>query len=68
MRERQRFAVLRVLQSPLNPRQWCLELECGHDSWVMSASRPRRRFDHCYRCEEKKRRAAIAASEARSPA
>jgi len=48
-----RQRVKRVTQSPLNPQRWCLELECGHDEWVTSKTRPKRAKAECSTCFEK---------------
>ena len=45
MTERQR--VVRTDQSPVNPKQWCLTLACGHDVWVTSKARPKRKTEEC---------------------
>ncbi len=39
--------VLRVTQSPMNPKQWCLDLNCGHEVWVTAKSRPSRKTMKC---------------------
>jgi hypothetical protein len=43
-------AVSNVKQSPLNPLQWNLTLSCGHDLWVTSKGKPRRRKARCPKC------------------
>jgi hypothetical protein len=43
--------VTRVTRSPLNPQQWSLDLDCGHEVWVTSRRRPRRLTELCERCE-----------------
>jgi len=43
--------VMRVDCSPLNPKQWCLTLECGHEMWVTSKRRPTRRKVVCVECK-----------------
>ncbi len=45
-----RSAVLRVDQSPMNPRRWCLELSCGHEEWVTATKRPTKRYVKCGKC------------------
>jgi len=42
--------VLRAFRSPLNPQRWCLTLECGHEVWVTSKSRPKRQTAKCENC------------------
>ena len=42
--------VIHVKQSPLNKLQWCLGLRCGHDAWVTSKSRPKRKTARCSKC------------------
>lgn len=39
-----------VKQSPMNPLRWCLQLDCGHDEWVTSNSRPARKTQRCSKC------------------
>lgn len=46
--------VKRVDQSPLNPLRWSLELECGHDVWVTSKTKPSRKTQYCATCVEMK--------------
>lgn len=46
----QEMTVQRVTQSPLNPKQWCLDLQCGHHVWVTSKSRPQRMKATCTTC------------------
>jgi hypothetical protein len=43
-------AVTRVDRSPLNRRQWCLEMACGHEVWVTSTAKPSRKVARCERC------------------
>jgi hypothetical protein len=45
--------VRRVVQSPMNPRQWCLELACGHDVWVTAGRKPKAKTNHCPICAKK---------------
>lgn len=33
--------VLRVTQSPMNPKRWCFDLACGHEKWVTASCRPK---------------------------
>jgi len=51
--------VLRVTRSPLNPKRWVLDLECGHELWVTRIRRPCATRVHCEECEpdERNRRA-----------
>jgi hypothetical protein len=42
-----RVEVVRVDQSPMNPKEWCLELSCGHEVWITAASRPIRKHATC---------------------
>ena len=42
--------VLKVTQSPMNPKRWCLDLECGHEQWVTSNKKPTRKTISCDRC------------------
>lgn len=44
-------AVLRVTQSPLNKQQWSLDLECGHEQWITSATKPNKKTMHCRTCD-----------------
>lgn len=39
--------VLRIVQSPMNPQRWCLELDCGHEEWVTAKARPKRTYTNC---------------------
>lgn len=39
--------VLRVTQSPMNPKQWCVDLNCGHEVWVTCGRRPTRKTMKC---------------------
>lgn len=32
-------AVVGAVRSPMNPRQWCLGLACGHDVWWTARGR-----------------------------
>ena len=43
-------AVTRVDRSPMNPIRWCLTLECGHEEWINSKSKPKRQLQGCTRC------------------
>ena len=42
--------VMRADQSPMNPTRWCLGLDCGHEEWVYSLSRPTRTTEYCDKC------------------
>lgn len=44
------MAVLRVDRSPMNPSRWALTLSCGHEVWVTSAQRPKRKTSPCATC------------------
>jgi hypothetical protein len=46
--------VMRVDQSPMNPKQWCLTMSCGHETWVTRRTRPKIRFTACAKCGESK--------------
>ena len=50
MGERIPATVLSVKQSPLNPKQWCCNLDCGHDQWITAKQRPTRKTLKCDRC------------------
>lgn len=42
--------ILRVTQSPMNPKVWCVDLQCGHDVWV-TGRKPRKTAKiHCEKC------------------
>jgi hypothetical protein len=45
--------ITRVVQSPLNPLQWCVELDCGHERWVTRVRAPRRKGFRCMQCQRK---------------
>ena len=34
--------VVRATKSPMNAKQWCCDLECGHEQWVTSSRQPKR--------------------------
>ncbi len=36
----ERRQVVRIDQSPMNAKRWCLELDCGHEVWITSTRRP----------------------------
>ena len=44
-----------VKQSPLNPSRWCLQLDCGHDTWTTAKRRPTRQSIVCPHCIERAR-------------
>lgn len=44
-------AVVRVTQSPMNSKRWCLELDCGHDVWVTASRKPKTCREPCVSCE-----------------
>jgi hypothetical protein len=44
--------VVAVRQSPLNPAQWCCDLDCGHDVWVSAKRRPMKKIIACDRCTQ----------------
>lgn len=51
-----------VKQSPLNPKQWCCQLDCGHDQWITAKRRPTRHTllcDRCVRMENERRRSLL---------
>lgn len=50
-----------VKQSPMNPRRWCLQLDCGHDEWITAQRRPQRMQHRCSMCAARAR--AIIAEE-----
>ncbi len=39
--------VVEVHRSPLYPQRWCMGLACGHDVWVTSKTRPKRKTEEC---------------------
>lgn len=45
--------VVRADQSPLNKKQWCLELDCGHEVWVTSRGKPTRETAYCYHIDHR---------------
>jgi hypothetical protein len=44
--------VVRVTQSPMNPKRWALDLSCGHEVWVTARTKPSRKTELCGRCRE----------------
>lgn len=42
--------VLKVTQSPMNPRQWLFYLGCGYEQWATAKSRPTRKTMNCHTC------------------
>ena len=45
MRQRK---VVRATRSPLNVKQWCLDLDCGHELWVSDKKAPK--LVGCHEC------------------
>lgn len=43
---------VRVTQSPMNAKQWCVDLECGHEIWVTSNRKPKKQSYPCEKCSE----------------
>ena len=43
--------ILGVKQSPLNPLQWNVSLDCGHDVWMTRRSKPSRKTLRCEKCK-----------------
>ena len=37
-----RSECVRVTQSPMNPKRWCLDLACHHESWVTAGRIPKK--------------------------
>jgi hypothetical protein len=54
-------AVIRADRSPLNPKRWCLTLQCGHETWVTSNARPSRAHANCETCADRARAMLIEA-------
>jgi hypothetical protein len=50
--------VTRIDQSPMNPKQWCVQLSCGHDIYVTRAKKPKMKFHSCDKCAGEKRYAS----------
>lgn len=46
-------SVLYVTQSPMNKQQWLLQLACGHDVWVTSKGKPKRKDIDCTKCGDR---------------
>lgn len=42
--------VHRATQSPMDAQRWCMELDCGHDEWVILARKPQRKTMCCSTC------------------
>jgi hypothetical protein len=42
--------VVRIDQSPMNAKQWCVQLSCGHEEWVTRAKRPKIKVMVCSKC------------------
>lgn len=51
-----KVAVIRVDQSPVNPKRWCLQLECGHEVWVSASKKPTTKVADCESCRRKRER------------
>lgn len=47
--------VIRADRSPLNRQRWLLQLECGHEEWITSKSRPQRQTMTCQTCKREAR-------------
>ena len=47
--------VVRATQSPMNARQWCLDLSCGHEVWITSKRRPNIQYWVCGECDRQKK-------------
>lgn len=45
-----KVSVVRVNQSPMNPKRWCLTLSCKHEMWVTATKRPARKTAYCHKC------------------
>ena len=46
-----KIKVRRIDQSPMNPRQWCIDLYCGHEDWITSNRRPKFKVMQCKVCD-----------------
>ena len=44
--------VIRADRSPMNRKQWCLELDCGHEVWITATREPRKLTHECPRCTD----------------
>lgn len=33
-------SIVRADRSPMNAKQWCCELECGHETWITQSRQP----------------------------
>lgn len=42
--------VVSVKQSPMNLARWCLDLDCTHEAWVTSKTKPTRKTIRCGKC------------------
>jgi len=42
--------VVKVTRSPMNPKRWSLDLECGHELWLTSDRKPSRKSALCPKC------------------
>jgi hypothetical protein len=45
--------VVRVTQSPMNKKRWCLEMSCGHEVWVTRTRKPTIKTLVCNDCAKK---------------
>lgn len=43
-----RSSVVSVMQSPVNATRWCLALACGHQAWINSNGKPKRKTVICF--------------------
>ena len=44
--------VVRIDRSPMNPKQWCYQLECGHEVWKTWTGKPlRHKILACEKCK-----------------
>lgn len=58
-------AVKSAKVSPLNPKQWNVSLECGHDIWVTTKRKPRMKSAYCIKCSEALDKASVTKEPAR---
>ena len=42
--------VVSVKQSPMYAVRWCIQLACGHEEWITSRRRPKRKAMRCSIC------------------
>lgn len=45
-------AVTYIDRSPMNPKRWCVQLECGHEHWTTADRRPKTKSLRCARCTD----------------